>query len=66
METMGLPSDYLEMFTTHVRSVEPGQIRKTATYWSPDDATVVVVGDGQKIEKSLEKYGSVQVIKPKE
>jgi zinc protease len=66
METMGLPQDYLEMFTTHIRSVEPAQIRQTGKYWSPDDATVVVVGDSQKIEKSLEKYGHVQVIKPKE
>ena len=29
VETMGLPPDYLEMFTTHVRSVEPDQIRQT-------------------------------------
>ena len=54
------------MFTTHIRSVEPNQIRQTGKYWSPEDATVVVVGDRQKIEKSLEKYGSVQVIKPTE
>ena len=47
------------MFTTHIRSVEPNQVRTTGKYWSPDNATVVVVGDAQKIQKSLEKYGSV-------
>ena len=65
VETMGLPKDYLEMFTTHVRSVEPDQIRQTGNYWNPEDATLVVVGDAGKIQKSLEKYGAVQVTKPK-
>ncbi len=66
VETMGLPKDYLDMFTTHVRSVEPDQIRATGKYWDPSDATLVVVGDAQKIQKSLEKFGSVQVTKPKQ
>ncbi|MGI8959813.1 MAG: M16 family metallopeptidase [Bryobacteraceae bacterium] len=65
VETMGLPPDYLEMFTTRVRSVEPDQIRQTGNYWNPDDATLVVVGDAQKIQKSLDKYGTVQVTTPK-
>jgi zinc protease len=64
VETNGLPKDYLEMFTTRVRSVEPDQIRATGKYWLPDDATLVVVGDAQKIQKSLEKFGAFQVTKP--
>jgi predicted Zn-dependent peptidase len=64
VQTMGLPENYLEMFTTHIRSVEPDQVRATGKYWSPDNATVVVVGDAQKIQKSLEKYGSVELVKP--
>jgi predicted Zn-dependent peptidase len=64
VETMGLPANYLEMFTTHIRSVEPNQVRTTGKYWSPDNATVVVVGDAEKIRKSLEKYGSVELVKP--
>lgn len=63
VHTMGLPADYLETFTTHLRSVEPDQIRATGKYWSPDKATVVVVGDAQKIQKSLEKYGTVELVK---
>ncbi len=66
VETNGLPSDYLDLFTTHVRSVEPDQIRATGKYWSPDDATLVVVGDAQKIQKSLEKFGTLEVTKPKQ
>jgi zinc protease len=64
IQTQGLPKDFLQMFTTHVRSVEPDQIRATGKYWDPSDAAVVVVGDAQKIQKSLEKYGSVQILKP--
>ncbi|HEY3938642.1 MAG TPA: pitrilysin family protein [Bryobacteraceae bacterium] len=64
IQTQNLPKDFLQMYTTHVRSVEPDQIRATGKYWDPDDATVVVVGDASKIEKSLEKYGSVQLVKP--
>jgi zinc protease len=66
MKSMDLPSDYLEMFTTRVRSVEPDQIQAAARkYLAPDKATIVVVGDASKIEKPLEKFGPVQVEKAK-
>lgn len=62
VKTMGLPDDYLEMFTTRVRSVEPGQIQAVAQkYFDPAKAAIVVVGDAARIEKSLEKFGPVQV-----
>jgi zinc protease len=63
VQMMGLPSDYLDTYMTHVRSVEPDQVRATGKYWDPDTATVVVVGDAQKIEKSLERFGTFQVEK---
>ncbi len=64
VKTMGLPDDYLEMFTTRVRSVEPGQIQVAAhKYMNPEDATIVVVGDAAQIAKPLEKFGPVQVQK---
>jgi zinc protease len=64
VKTMGLPNDYLEMFTTHVRSVEPDKIQAAAQkYLAPDKSVIVVVGDASKIEKSLEKFGTVQVEK---
>ena len=66
VKTMGLPDDYLAMFTTHVRSVEPDQIQVAARkYLAPGKDTIVVVGDASKIEKSLEKFGTVQVEKAK-
>ncbi len=66
VKTMGLPNDYLEMFTTRVRSVEPDQIQAAARkYLAPDNSAIVVVGDASKIEKPLEKFGSVQVEKAK-
>jgi len=66
VSTMGLPKDYLEMFTSRVRSVEPDQIQAAARkFIEPSQATIVVVGDASQIEKSLEKFGTVQVEKAK-
>lgn len=60
----GLPPDYLENFTTRVRSVEPDQIQKQSKkFMNPEEATIVVVGDAAKIQKALEKFGNVQVTK---
>ncbi|HLK47244.1 MAG TPA: pitrilysin family protein [Bryobacteraceae bacterium] len=66
VQTMGLPKDYLQMFTAHVRSVEPDQIQAVARkYLDPAQATIVVVGDAAHIQQSLEKFGPVQVDKAK-
>ena len=65
VKTMGVPNDYLEKYTTHIRSVEPDQIQKAAKkYMNPEDATIVVVGDASKLKPALEKFGSVEVTKP--
>lgn len=62
VKTMGLPNDYLEMFTTRVRSVKPNQIQAAARkYLAPEKDTIVVVGDAAQIEKSLQKFGPLQV-----
>jgi predicted Zn-dependent peptidase len=64
--TMELPESYLEMYVTRVRSVEPDQILRAARkYVTPEDATIVVVGDAQKLAKPLEKFGSVTIEKAK-
>jgi len=66
VQTMGLPEDYLETFTARVRSVNADQIRAAAQkYFLPDRAAIVVVGDASKIQKTLEKFGEVQVESPK-
>lgn len=64
VKTMGLGTDYLEKYTARIRSVEPNQIQRVGgSYISPDDATIVVVGDAAQIAKPLEKFGKVQVTK---
>ena len=66
VKTMGLPDDYLEMFTARVRSVEPDAIQAAAKkYLDPAQATIVVVGDAAQIEKSLQPFGAVEVEKAK-
>ncbi len=66
VKSMGLPEDYLEMFTAHVRSVEPDAIREAARkYLDPAKSTIVVVGDAGQIQKPLEKFGHVEVEKAK-
>ena len=66
MKALGLPNDYLETYTTRVRSVEPDQILVVAKkYMSPDGAAIVVVGDASKIGDALKKFGEVTVEKAK-
>jgi zinc protease len=65
MKVMNLPKNYLETYTTKINSVEPDQIEKAAKkYMATDNDTIVVVGDAAAIQKSLEKFGTVRVVKP--
>ena len=62
VKLMGLPIDYLEKYTSRVRAVEAVQIQAAAAkYISPEQAAIVVVGDGAKIAKQLAKFGKVAV-----
>lgn len=64
VKLMGLPDSYLETFTARVREVTPAQIQAVAAkYFSPQAASLVVVGDASKIRPALEKFGSVTVEK---
>ena len=64
VKSMALPDDYIETYTTRLRSVEPDQILRAASkYVLPAKAAIVVVGDAEKIGKSLEKFGKVEVVK---
>jgi predicted Zn-dependent peptidase len=64
MKVLGLPNDYLETYTTKVRSVEPDQILAAAKkYIAPGQAAIVVVGDASKIGDTLKKFGEVTVTK---
>lgn len=64
IQTLGLPNNYLETYTTRVRSVEPGQIQEVAKkYIAPDQDAVVIVGDASKIGDAVKKFGQVTVVK---
>ena len=64
MKMLGLPNDYLETYTTKVRSVEPDQVLAVAKkYMATGQAVVVVVGDASKIGDTLKKFGDVTVTK---
>jgi zinc protease len=65
MKVMDLPKNYLETYTTKINSVEPDQIERAAKkYMATDNDTIVVVGDAAAIQKPLEKFGTVTVVKP--
>ncbi|SPE27483.1 putative Peptidase M16 domain protein [Candidatus Sulfopaludibacter sp. SbA3] len=64
MKTLGLPDNYLETYTTRVRSVEPDQILAVgAKYLATGQAAIVVVGDASKIADALKKFGDVTIAK---
>lgn len=64
IKTLGLPNDYLETYTTRVRSVEPDQIESAAKkYLAPDQTAIVVVGDATKIGDAVKKLGDVTITK---
>jgi zinc protease len=65
MKVMNLPKDYLETYTTRINSVEPDQILSAAKkYMAPEDDVIVVVGDAAKIQKSFDKIGTFEMVKP--
>jgi predicted Zn-dependent peptidase len=64
VKLLGLPLDYLEKYTAHVRAVDAAAIRAAAArYISPDAVAVVAVGDASKISKQLETFGKVSIVK---
>lgn len=64
VKLMGLPDQYLETFTARVRAVTPAEIQAVAAkYFSPEAASLVVVGDARQIRSTLEKFGKVTVEK---
>jgi len=64
IKVMNLPKNYLETYTTKINSVEPDQIEAAAKkYMATGNDTIVVVGDASAIQKPLEKFGTVRVVK---
>jgi len=66
VKTMGLNMDYLENYTSRIRSTEPDQILAAAKkYIAPDESAIIIVGDAKKIGPALEKIGKFQVVPEK-
>jgi zinc protease len=66
VRAIGLPVDYLEKYTTRIRSVEPDEVQSVAKkIIAPDESAIVVVGDAGQIRPALEKFGKVNVITEK-
>jgi zinc protease len=64
IKVMNLPKNYLETYTTKINSVEPDQIESVAKkYMATGNDAIVVVGDASAIQKPLEKFGAVRVVK---
>lgn len=64
VKLMELPEDYLETYTARIQSVSSGQVQAAARkYISPEDASIVVVGDASQISKAVEKFGKPAVVK---
>ncbi len=56
----GLPDDYLRRYVERVHAVTPQDVQAmTAKYIRDDEATIVVVGDKQKISKEVEAFGKI-------
>ncbi|MCS7314010.1 MAG: pitrilysin family protein [Bryobacterales bacterium] len=58
---LGLPLAYLEEYASRVRSVTADQVRDAAArYLDPESSSIVVVGDADRIHRSLEPFGAIQ------
>lgn len=63
---MGLPLSYLERYGPRVCAVEPERIQAAAAkYFDPEAASIVVVGDADKLAAPLTRFGEVAVEAPR-
>lgn len=60
---LGLPAEHLRQYPERIRAVTAAQVqRAAATYFSPDKAVVVVVGDATKVLPKIEGMGPVTLL----
>jgi zinc protease len=53
----GLPEEYLELYRNRVQAVTIEQIQQVAQkYVRPDEAALVVVGDGSQLDEQIKRY----------
>jgi zinc protease len=60
---LGLPDDYLETYRDRVQAVTIDQIQNVARkYVKPDEAAIVIVGDGAQVIEQLKPYAEATEI----
>jgi zinc protease len=59
IKMLGLPDDYLQNYRDRVQAVTIDEVQRVAAqYVQPDNAAVIVVGDGAKVLDQIEPYCS--------
>jgi len=59
IKMFGLPEDYLEIYRSEIQAVTISQVQEVAQkYVRPDEAAVVIVGDGAELAEQIEPYAS--------
>ena len=63
IKMLNLPDDYLQHYRDRVQAVTVAQIQEVATkYVKPDEAAVIVVGDGREVLDQIKPYvGDIEV-----
>jgi len=59
IKMFGLPEDYLDIYRSEIQAVTVSQVQEVAQkYVRPDEAAVVIVGDGAELAEQIEPYAS--------
>lgn len=67
IEYAGLPQDYFKQYLDRVRKTSGDDVLKAAgKLIHPDQLTIVVVGEAEKLKTQLESIAPVQVVKPED
>ena len=65
VKTLGLPADYLQTYRTRLSAVTAPALLQTARRWvRPEQALIVVVGDGAKVYERLKAIAPVRIVNP--
>ncbi len=57
IKMLDLPSDYLQTYRDHIQAVTVDEIQRVAAkYVKPDEAAIIVVGDGALVADQIEPY----------
>jgi zinc protease len=64
VKLMELAPDYLERYTARIQAVTAEQVQTAARkYISPENASLVIVGDAPELIKAVEKFGKPVIVK---